>query len=169
MRLELGELLSKLYVFRELTTYDTEQWSVYSDEAGASCSAEVRLDGYADDIEAVEAQVIISYDSPRPETPQIRQTCYIKAARQQQGDFAIQKAIVNQEDKAGSSIYDWGNKSLRFFTLIAQELEKGLLPDFEELEEIAFEERGRFADRMGDGGRSPKINGEQLLKATRGF
>ncbi len=169
MRLELAELLSKLYVFRNLTTYDTEQWSVYSEEMGANCSAEVRLDGYADDIEAIEAQIIISYDQPRANMPMINQVGYIKAVKQQQGDFSIQRAVVNQEDKAGSSIYDWGNKSLRFFTLVAQELEKDLLPDFEELEQIAFEERGRFADRVGDGGRSPKINSEQLLKATRGF
>lgn len=170
MRAELGELLAKLYVYRELSIYDTQQWSVFSEDIGASCTAEVRVNGYGEDIEEIEAQVIVTYDDPKPHMPSVVQTCYIKAEKQKVGDFSIKSAIVNKSEKAGSSIYDWGNKSLRFFTLIARELEKGHLPDFEDLEKVAFDERGMFADRMGEGGgRSPKINSEQLLKASRGF
>ncbi len=169
MRLSLAELFSKLYVFRNLTPYDTEQWSVYNEDVGAQCSAEVRLEGYADDIESVEAQIIIAYDEPRPNIPPLTQIGYLKAVVQKQGDFTIQTALINNDEKAGSSTYDWGNKSLRFFMLVAQALEKDLIPDFEEIEKEAFEERGSFADPMGDRGKSPKINSEQLLKASSGF
>lgn len=170
MRLQLGELFAKLYVYRNLGFYDMEQWSVFNDDAEASCSAEVRVDGFNNEIELVEAQVIVTYDMPRANMPSVMQNCYIRAEKQSQGDFSIKKAIVNGKDRVDSATFDWGNKSLRFFTLIARELERGILPDFDELEKIAFEEKGMFADRIGDGGsKSPKINGEQLLKAQRGF
>ena len=170
MRLHLGELFAKLYVYRSLGFYDMEQWSVFNEDVGASCAAEVRVDGFNEEIEVVEAQVIVTYDNPTANMPRVVQTCYIKAEKQSQGDFSIKKAIVNQKDKVDSAIFDWGNKSLRFFTLIARELERGNLPDFDDIEKIAFDEKGMFADKMGDGGsKSPKINSEQLLKAGRGF
>lgn len=170
MRLKLGELLAKLYVFRSLSHYESEQWSVYSDDAKATCSAEVRLDGYEDDVDMLEAQIIISYDAPRPSMPAMVQTAYIKAKRQKQGDFAVDACQINGKEMTRSGIFDWGKKSCKFFMLAAQELEKGNLPDFEELEKIAFDERGRFGDKWGDGGgKSPNVNTEKLLKAQRGF
>ncbi len=169
MRLLLPELLAKLYVFRSIDPYDTEQWSTFNEDVNITCSAEVRADGYAHDIESIEAQVIVSKQATGDE-PAITQICYIKAERQKKGDFKMISAIVRGKEKAGSPIFNWGEKTCKFFMLIAQELEKGNLPDFDEIEKVAFAERGRVGDKWGDGdSRTPKINTEQLMKVGRGF
>lgn len=169
MRMQLQELLTKLYVFRSIDPYDTEQWSTFNEDVNVTCSAEVRADGYDHEVEAIEAQIIISKQATANE-PAITQICYIKAERQKKGDFRVMNAIIRGKEKADSSIYNWAEKSCKFFMLTAQELEKGNLPDFDEIEKQAFEERGRFGDKWGDGdSRTPSINTDQLMKVGRGF
>lgn len=169
MRVQLQELLAKLYVFRAIDPYDAEQWSAFNEDVNVTCSAEVRVNGYGTEIDSIEAQVIVSKQANADDLP-VTQICYISAERQKKGDFKVTSAMVKGVEKAESSVFNWGEKTCRFFMLIAQELERGNLPDFEELEKTAFEERGRIGDKWGDGdSRTPKINTEQLMKIGRGF
>ncbi len=170
MRAKLGEIMAKLYVYRTLNLFDSEQWAHYSDEIEATVAADVRIDGFGDEIDKLEAQIVVSYDEPPMKTAPIKQVFYLEAKLQRTGDFLIDKCYVNNKEMIHSNIFNWAEKSMKFFLLCAQEIEKGNLPDFDEIEKIAFFESGQFGDRWDDGGgKSPKINSESLLKAGRGF
>lgn len=167
MRLKRNEILSKMCVFRELEPYGSEQWAVFSDKLDASCTAQVRA---SSDGEQIEADIMVTYNEPRPNMPAYVQIMWFKAELQPTGFYVVKECRIQNENKV-NSCFEWTQKSMRFFALTVQQLEQGNLPDFKDIADVAFKDEGQWADMWGDGGgRQPKFKSEMMMKtSSKGF
>ncbi len=167
MRLSKKDLMDKLGVGYELGPYETCPWSCYDSESGNTCSAEVRMDP---DGTELEAEVQLMYDTPPEGKLPMEQAFWIRSKPvASTGEWEISELKLNgapPEDE----IYNWQEKSCNFFSAVVQELQTDTMPDIEELMDVHFHNRERLGDqRQGGGGKSPKIQANQLLKKGSGF
>lgn len=167
MRILLKELMDKLGVGYALEPYENSLWSVYDDEQSATCSAEVRMGPDGDEVEA-ELQML--YDTP-PEGKEPLEQIFIAVYKPATGsadkwdNCSLKvKGVENLEE-----IYNYEEKCCRFFDACVQELKMGLMPDIEALLERELTSKERFSDQHGGGGgKSPKIQAQQLLGMKHG-
>ena len=170
MRVLYKELMDKLGVGYELSPYETCPWSVYDDEKGMTCSAEVRMGPDGDEIEA-ELQML--YDVP-PEGKQPLEQIFVALFKPAAGSDekwdckAIKLLGKGNEDNK----YGWEDKACSFFNVCVQQLKMDKMPDIDEILEKEMKDSERFSDQYGGGGsKSPKIKPQALmgLKGGRGF
>lgn len=160
MKLTRKELMDKLGVGRDLQPYETCPWVHYDEDEDINCSAEVRVEGGGDEVEA-ELQFV--YDDPPEGKPPVEQICWINARIKTDEKFEVVKLHIRREDKAGS-IYNWEEKCCNFFRACVREIKAGRLPDIDMLLEREMSGGGRVGDKWGDGSsKSPKINAQSLL------
>ena len=166
MRVTLKELMDALGVGYELSAYETCPWSVYSSEKALTCSAEVRMNHDADEI---EAEIQIMHDTPPADGNMIVRKFY--AMFKPSNDQKWEAKTVAVLDKDGEGIYDYATKACAFFNACIQELKMDKIPDFEEIYEREITSKERFAGGRGGGSKSPKVKPGQLLnmKQGRGF
>lgn len=168
MRVLLKELSDKLGVGYLLSPYETCPWSVYDGDKGVTCSAEVRMSGEGNEIEA-ELQML--YDTPPAGKPPVEHVFYAqcKIATADKWDAVVIKIRGADPDK---TLYNWDEKALSFFHACVQELKMNKLPDIDELLERELKSKERFGSTDGGGSsKAPKIKPQQLLgmKQGRGF
>ncbi|MCB9990363.1 MAG: hypothetical protein H6867_03155 [Rhodospirillales bacterium] len=169
MRLSKKDLMDKLSVGYELGPYETFPWSHYDGATGQSCSAEVRMDPDGNEL---EAEVQMMYDTPPEGRLPMEQFFWMKSklsgttGEWEIIDYKLKGAKPEEE------IYNWQEKSCKFFSAVVEELLGETMPDLEELIDLHFHSRERLADQsQGGGGKSPKINTSQLMdmKKRGGF
>lgn len=168
MLITLKELLDKLAVGYEMSAYETCPWSVYDEEKGITCSAEVRMGSDADEIEA-ELQLV--HDNPEGDTPPVEQILWLYGKPQANVKWGIKAMRIKGEDYV-NKMHGWEEKGCRFFSACAQEMKMGKFPDIEELlkREIHEDSSGRTS-MQGGSSKAPKIKPQKLLgmKGGRGF
>jgi hypothetical protein len=165
MRASLRELCDKLGVGYILSAYETCPWSAYDDEHDISCSAEVRMNSDATEL---EAEMQIMRDAPQDDEDPIEQV-YWMVARPAVGDqWDVKISKVKGENK--EEVYNWHGKAVDFFHACVQELKMGKIPDFDELMKKILDKKDRFSDQRGSGSsKSPKIKPQQLLGVKSGM
>jgi hypothetical protein len=159
MRLPLAELLQKMGVNMVLGSYETYPWSASDAALGKTCSAEVRMNPDATEL---EAELQIFYDVPEAGKPPIEQILWLKAIPHQD-KWDVSELRIKREDWRGK-MYAWEEKCCNFFRACVMELEQGKIPDIEALLEKEMKDNERFGGGRGGAGKSPKIKPAQLLQ-----
>lgn len=160
MRVTLKELLDNLGVGYILSAYETCPWSAFDDEKGISCSAEVRMNSDADEI---EAELQMMYDEPPEGTSPVEQVLWLLATPATAGKWDVKGVKIrgkgNEENK-----YGFEEKACAFFHACVQELKMGKVPDIDEILAREMKDKERFGDNsQGGGNKSPKIKPQALL------
>jgi hypothetical protein len=163
-RVELKDLLEKMGVGYPLGPYETCPWSAYDPASGATCSAEVRMGGDGDE---VEAEIQMMYDTPPEGKLPMEQVCTLHCAPAGDNMWEVGQLRIRGE-VYGEGIYNWQEKACNFIRAVAQALALGEVPDIDALIEEEFHGGERFADQQGGGGKSPKIKPAALLNIKKG-
>lgn len=165
MRTTLEDLMDKLGVGHVLAPYETCPWSIYDEESGVTCSAEVHMGPGGED---VEASIQMMIDEPPEDMPPMQQICIIKAAPATEDQWEVKQALLHGEP-IDEEIYNREEKACNFFRAVANELMAGKVPDIEELIEQEIHKRERYhGGRGGGGGKSPKAKAGQFLGMKKG-
>lgn len=162
MKLSMRELMDRLGVGRNLSPYETQPWVHVAAEEGITASAEVRMNGDGDEIEA-ELQFL--YENPETGKPPVQQIVWMKIKPQLrlQGLWATTDLWVKKENYA-NKVYGWEEKACNFFRSCVRELKAERLPDIEMLISREFAAREVFGGGAGEGSnKSPQIKSNQLL------
>lgn len=163
MRILLKELLEKLSIERILHSYETQPWSYYDEEKAITCSAEVRMGIDQGDM---EAEIQFLYDDPPEDKPPLEQIQILKAAPSGTDKWAVKSMLIKGKSYE-EELSNWEEKGCEFFAAVVECLERGELPDIDELIDSIMTEFGGFGGgRRGRVGRkSPKVNQAALLGA----
>ena len=168
MSADIKDLMDKMGVGYVPGAYESVPWSHYDAESGTVCSAEVRMGGGGDEI---EAEIQMMYDTPPAGKPPMEQVCTMRCAPN--GGLWTVTSFRIRGATFGADVHNWEEKACLFFRLVAQEIMGGRLPNIDAVLDDAFYSRERYADQgSGGGGQSPKINTNSLLnnlKGGRGF
>lgn len=169
MRASLPDLLYSLGVNHVMTSYETFPWSCTDSTSGQTCSAEVRMGPDGQDI---EAEIQIVFDNPPEGSPAIMQWLWLRATphsnSQPQENWSVTHLRIKNEDW-NNKVYDWETKSIGLFRAVIISIDRGLIPDFDDLVEKEMRAKERFGDQRGGGaGKSPKIRAAQLLDMKKG-
>lgn len=170
MKGSFTDILEKLAVDRALHPYESVCWQASDEEKGVVCNAEVRVNAYAD---AIEAEIQwMSGDNGDGTFKKVEQVMWCKSAPKNAGFWDIMSAKFRGQDYFNAS-FSWDEKLCKFFRAVVRELRQGRVPDLEEIEKTEMHDGGVYADRNGDGsGRNVKVNTAALLydnKRGRGF
>jgi hypothetical protein len=163
-RVELKTLLEKMGVGYQLGPYETCPWSAYDSGTGTTCSAEVRMGGDGNEI---EAEIQMMYDLPPEGKASMEQICTIHCAPAGDNMWTVDQLRIRNEP-FGDGVYNWQEKACNFMRAVAQALAMGEVPDIDALIQEEFHGGERFADQQGGGGKSPKINTKALLNMKKG-
>lgn len=168
MRTTLKDLMDELGVGYILSAYETCPWSVYDNETGISCSAEVRMNSDADEL---EAEMQFMHENPKDDEKSVEQIFWLLAKPAVGDKWDVKIARIKEENKA-DTIHGWEEKSVSFFHACVQELKIDKLPDIDEILEGILKSKERFGDNsQGGGSKAPKVKPQALLgmKGGRGF
>ncbi|HPD83617.1 MAG TPA: hypothetical protein PLK85_07365 [Alphaproteobacteria bacterium] len=168
MRVALKELLDKMGVGYILSAYETCPWSAYEDENGITCSAEVRMDGSGEEI---EAEMQIMRDNPEEDESPVEQVFWLLAKPAVSDQWDVKDVKIRGEGNTDDS-YAFEEKAVNFFHACVQELKMGKVPDIDALLAREMKNNERYGgNSQGGGNKSPKIKPQALLgmKGGRGF
>lgn len=158
--------MDALGVGYELSAYETCPWSAFDEEKDLTCSAEVRMNNDADEIEA-EMQFV--RDDPQGDEKPIEQIYWLLARPSTKGKWDVLDIKVK-----GSTIkdttYDWETKGCNFFRACVQELIMGNIPDIDEILAREMKSNEKYGGGAGGGSnKSPKIKPQQLMGMKGGM
>jgi len=162
MRVSFRELMDKLGVGHVLHAYETQPWLHYDSDEGITASAEVRLNGDGDE---VEAEIQFMYDTPPPGKPPVEQIAWmrIRPVIREKGLFCTTDLWIRRENWA-SKVYDWEIKSCNFFRACVREIKTERLPDIDMILSRELGSREVWGGAAGEGSnKSPKIKTNQLM------
>lgn len=159
------DILVKMGVGHDLAAYETFFCSAYDAERGMTCNAEARMD--SEGLELV-GEIQIIHDTPPVGQPPMEQVFTLIVKPSGADGWNIISARLKGE-AVKDDLYNWRDKSCRFFRAVAQELQLDTIPDIDDLIDREFHSRERFDDqRQGGGGKSPKMKGAQLMGMKKG-
>lgn len=166
MRKSLQEMMDALGVGYVLGPYETFPWSVYDEERGQTCSAEVRMDHEGLEL---ECEVQLLHDTPPEDKGPLEQIMWMQALPHQQNQkWSVQQLRIKGEDFANDT-YNWEEKGCNLFRAIVQAIQLDEIPDFDRLIDEEMRSKERFGDQVGSGGgKSPKIKPAQLMDMKKG-
>ncbi|HEY8964566.1 MAG TPA: hypothetical protein VIN59_08920 [Alphaproteobacteria bacterium] len=162
MKLSLRELMDRLGVGRVLHAYETNPWFYYDAEEGITASAEVRMNGDGDE---VEAELQFMYDTPPAGKGPVEQIVWLKVKPQLRLEnmWATSDLWVKKENYA-NKMYGWEEKGCNFFRACVRELKAERLPDIDLLISRELNTREVFGGGSGEGSnKSPQIKTNALL------
>lgn len=162
MKLSLRELMDRLGVGRTLNAYDAQPWIHVDAREGVTASAEVRMNGDGDE---VEAELQFMYDTPPPGKESCEQIVWLKVKPhlRLQGMWATTDLFVKKENYS-SKVYGWEEKGCNFFRACVREIKAERLPDIELLISRELSSREVFGGGAGEGSnKSPQIKTNNLL------
>ncbi|MEZ5903234.1 MAG: hypothetical protein R3D88_08015 [Alphaproteobacteria bacterium] len=116
MRVALKELLDKMGVGYILSAYETCPWSAYEDENGITCSAEVRMDGSGEEI---EAEMQIMRDNPEEDESPVEQVFWLLAKPAVSDQWDVKDVKIRGEGNTDDS-YAFEEKAVNFFTPVSK-------------------------------------------------
>lgn len=162
MKLSLRELMDRLGVGRALGSYETQPWIHVDASEGITASAEVRMNGDGDE---VEAELQFMYDNPPAGKAPCEQIVWLKIKPMQRLEnmWATTDLWVRKENHA-NKVYGWEEKGCNFFRACVREIKAERLPDIELLISRELSSREVFGGGAGEGSnKSPQIKTNQLL------
>ena len=112
MRVPLKEMMDALGVGYILSAYETCPWSAYDDEKDMTCSAEVRMNNDADEMEA-EMQILIS--EPKEGEKPIEQVFWMIARPSTQEKWDVVDIKIKGESIKGTAAHKnskWVNSQI---------------------------------------------------------
>lgn len=193
MRLSLEEIMENLGVDHVMSPYETQPWMHYDEDAGITCSAEVRMGPACENLET-EVQFLHDHGEtivPEPEEGENgddqdedmmerpKQNPIIDGREQilimrimPAGDGTWGAKALNVKGKEyANAFHDWENKGCEIFRNIIECLQMGELPDIDALTERILQDdsKGGRGRRGRIGRKSPKVNQQALLGMKKGM
>ena len=166
MKVTISELMDKLGVGYVPGPYESCPWSYYDSGTGITCSAEIRMGADSDEI---DGEIQIMYDEPPEDKTSMEHICYLQAKPMSDGEWTVSDMRLKGEPLE-EDIYDWEEKSCKFFAAVVEDLKAETIPDIDELIETIIHSRERFYDQYGGGGsKSPKVKGNLTGMKKGGF
>ena len=165
MRCLIKELMDNLGVGYVMSAYETAPWSVYDDDDGITCSAEVRMGSDGDEL---EAEIQFMYDEPRADQKAVEQIFWMLSKPAAGDKWDVKTAKVKGENKS-QEIFQWEEKSVEFFHACVQELIAGKIPDIDVIYERTINRKDKFSgSSKGGGKKGPKIKPAQVMGMKQG-
>ena len=165
MRVPLKEMMDALGVGYVLSAYETCPWSAYDEEKDITCSAEVRMNNDADEVEA-EMQLLIA--NPKGDEKPIEQVFYLIGRPSTQDKWDVADIRIKGESIKGTK-HEAEEKGCSFFNACVQELKMGKVPDIEEILEREMKSNDRYGGGAGSSRKDPKIRPQQLMGVKGGM
>lgn len=166
MRVTLKELLDGLGVGDMLSAYETCPWSAYDEEKGVTCSAEVRMNSDADEL---EAEMQLMFDNPEEGKPPLEQVFWLLAKPSAANKWDVKDVKIRGEGNKDNA-YAFEEKAVGFFHACVQELKMDKMPDIDEILAKEMKNNERYGGgAQGGGNKSPKIKPQQLLGMKGGM
>ncbi|MEM9469034.1 MAG: hypothetical protein AAF988_02620 [Pseudomonadota bacterium] len=160
MRVPLRDLMDKLGVGYILSAYETCPWSAYDEEKDLTCSAEVRMNNDADEVEA-EMQFVRG--NPQGDEKPIEQVFYLRGKSSTQDKWDVTDIRIKGENKKNAT-YNAEEKGCNFFSACVQELKMGNIPDIDAILEREMKDNERYGGGATGGSRkAPKIKPAQVM------
>jgi hypothetical protein len=165
MNVTAQELMDLIGVGYILGAYETAPWSCYEEERSITCNAEIRMNG---DSNEVNAEIQLIYDDPPEGKMPMEQICLLSAKASSDGKWTVKHFLLFGEPLE-DDIYNWEEKTCKFFGAAINELQQNTIPDFEELAEEYIHSKERLNDQYGGGGgKSPKVKPGALSGMKKG-
>ncbi len=157
----LRAFMDLLGVDRLLAAYETQPWFAEDSSKSISCSANVTMDS---DLSLIEADVYLVLEKPDPvSNNQTQEIIKLIGKPRVDGKWVVNELRIKGQSYK-SKIYNWEEKGCNLFRAVITSLERGVIPDFDELTEKEMHENERFADQWGSGSsKAPIIKADQLL------
>lgn len=166
MRVPLKELMDELGVGYILSAYETSPWSAYDEEKDITCSAEVRMNNDADEIEA-EMQIL--RNDPKDDEKPIEQIFWLMARPSTKDKWDVVDISI-KGDSIKNSSHAVEEKGCGFFRACVQELKMGNMPDIEEILEREMKNNDRYGGSAGgNSNKSPKIKPQNMYDMKGGM
>ena len=166
MPMTLKKYMEKLGVGYILQPYETYPWSFYDSEEGITANANVAMDSDGDE---VEAEIMFLHDEPEEGKPPVKLCLWMKIAPYTGDQWKTTELKINNEDHMNKA-YDWEANACDVFRRCAHEIQRGQIPDFDEIFEQEFFKGEKGGQRGGRGGgkKSPNVRPEQMPGMSRG-
>jgi len=166
MRVTFKDLMDSLSVGYEMSAYETCPWSAYDDEKGLSCSAEVRMNNDADEI---EAEIQFVREEPQGDEKPVEQVFWLLSRPAVKGKWDVIEIKIRDESLKNSA-YDWEGKGCNVFRACVQELIMGNIPDFDEILAREMKSTEKYGgSTTGGSNKAPKIKPQQLMGMKGGM
>jgi hypothetical protein len=156
--MNLKQLCDALGLDKLLGPLDSDINQCFDDEEGGrTCSAELRMNADANEL---EADVQLFYDDPDDdEIPPFQQIMLMQARPKKDGGWEIISVFVKDENMTGK-FSGWAESAMALYTAITHSLKQDEIPDIDALiDEHMDGEDGRpgRAGRRGGGRKNPKF------------
>ena len=154
--------MDRMGVGRVLGPYETQPWFHYDGQEGITASAEVRMNGDGDEI---EAELQFMYDTPPAGKGAMEQVVWLKVKPMMrlQGMWTTTDLWVRRENYE-NKVYGWEEKGCNFFRACVREIKAERLPDIDLLISRELSSREVFGGGSGENtSKSPSIKTNQLL------
>jgi hypothetical protein len=165
MRVPLKEMMDALGVGYILSAYETCPWSAYDEDKDITCSAEVRMNNDADEVEA-EMQLLIS--EPKEDEKPIEQIFYLMGRPSTQDKWDVVEIKIKGESIKGSK-HEAEEKGCKFFNACVQELKMGKMPNIEEILEREMKSNDKYGGGGGSSRKTPKIKPAAVMGMKGGM
>jgi len=159
MRVPQKNLMDELGVGYILSAYETCPWSAYDAEKDLTCSAEVRMNNDADEVEA-EMQLV--RNNPTGDEKAIEQVFYLLARPSTKDKWDVVEVKIKGESYKGAA-HESEEKACRFFSACVQELKMDKIPDIDEILEREMKSSDRYGGGAGSSRKQPKIKPANVM------
>ena len=162
----LKKFMDKLGVGYTLHAYETFPWSYYDTDDAITANASVAMNSDADEI---EFDLMFIYDEPEEGKPPVKILMRGQIIPHVGDSWKMKTLIIKGEDHKNKS-HNWEANSCDIFRRCVTEIQRGQIPDFDEIFDQEFNKGEKGGQRGGRGGgkKSPNIRPEQMPGMSRG-
>jgi hypothetical protein len=165
MKATLQQIIDHLGIERQLGPYDSLMYTADESEKGITCTAAAAMNAEGNEIDVT---IDVSHTTPKPDTPDHQQYMYFHIKKDLNDKWTPDVLRLKNEAQNGK-IYEWEKKACEFFLAVIVILQRGDVPDLDELSYRIFKSGDGFgAGTAGGGKRNPIIRPEQLMKPMGG-
>ncbi len=151
----LKEMLDKMGIPYVMGPYETNLWTHTDGDSCVTASADVAMSPYAEEL---ESQILFFYDKPPEGKNPTDQVFKAKAVPKSKGNWSFDVLDIKGECHK-DKVPDWEKNTCDFFRACCQALQRGEIPDIDELlDEEFFKSKGRFGGRRGGRGGGRSVN-----------
>lgn len=151
--MNLKDILDKMGVPYVMGPYETKLWTHTDPEKEITVSADIAMNPDGDEL---ESQIVFFYEKP-PEGKKSTDLVFKSVARPKtQEKWGFARLDVNGENFM-EKVPDWEKNTCDFFRVCCQVIQKGEIPDIEEILDDEFFKGGRYRSGRGGGGGGRKM------------
>lgn len=166
MAMTLNKFMEKLGVGYVLQSYETIPWSHTDSEKNLTVNADIAMNADQDEL---EAEIMYLHDDPQDGQPPVKLALWMRIRPHTGDQWKITDLKFNNEDHL-NKIHDWESNACDVFRVCVKTIQRGEVPDFDEILQDEFFKGGAGGRRGGRGGgkKAPIVKPEQMPGMNRG-